>query len=157
MHLGTERGSKAYRLFDPTRQRIVVSRDVVFNENKSWEWNKTDRVVIEKPGEFKISLGNHVNQQEEKDNESTIDNQADITHEEDDTVEDDDSNHDDEEQTEQFLPRRSNRISKKPGYLDDYIYIAEVEGERLLLLLDEEPWNFRDAMEEKVWREACEE
>ena len=99
MHLGTERGSKAYRLFDPTRQRIVVSRDVVFNENKSWEWNKTDRVVIEKPGMFKISLRDHVNQQEEEDNESTIDNQADNTHEEDDTVEDGDSDHHDEEQT----------------------------------------------------------
>ena len=26
-----------------------------------------------------------------------------------------------------------------------------------MLLLDQEPWNFRNAMEEKVWREACEE
>ena len=29
IHLGTEPGSKAYRLLDPTTKRIVVSRDVV--------------------------------------------------------------------------------------------------------------------------------
>ena len=32
VHLGTEPGSKAYRMFDPTTQRIIVSRDVVFDE-----------------------------------------------------------------------------------------------------------------------------
>lgn len=37
VHLGTEPGSKAYRLFDPTSQKIVVSRDVVFDESKKWE------------------------------------------------------------------------------------------------------------------------
>lgn len=37
VHLGTEPGSKAYILFDPSQQRIVVSRDVVFDEDKTWE------------------------------------------------------------------------------------------------------------------------
>ncbi|GJS18526.1 ribonuclease H-like domain, reverse transcriptase, RNA-dependent DNA polymerase [Tanacetum coccineum] len=33
-----EQGSKAYRLFDPTTQRICVSRDVKFKENETWDW-----------------------------------------------------------------------------------------------------------------------
>ena len=33
--------SKAYRLYDPTSQRIIISRDVVFEEDKSWDWDKT--------------------------------------------------------------------------------------------------------------------
>ncbi|KAJ9551621.1 hypothetical protein OSB04_015666 [Centaurea solstitialis] len=41
VHLGSEPGSKAYRLFDPESQKIIVSRDVIFNENSSWKWDRT--------------------------------------------------------------------------------------------------------------------
>ena len=30
--LGYEEGSKAYRLYDPNRGKVVISRDVVFDE-----------------------------------------------------------------------------------------------------------------------------
>jgi hypothetical protein len=33
--------SKAYRLYDPTSKRIVISRDVIFEEEKQWEWDKS--------------------------------------------------------------------------------------------------------------------
>ena len=33
--LGVSEKSKAYRLYDPTSQRIIMSRDVVFEEDKS--------------------------------------------------------------------------------------------------------------------------
>ena len=36
VHLGTEPGTKAYRLLDPTNKRIVVSRDVHFDEERRW-------------------------------------------------------------------------------------------------------------------------
>ena len=35
--LGVSEESKAYRLYDPISQRIIISRDVIFEENKSWE------------------------------------------------------------------------------------------------------------------------
>lgn len=38
VYLGNEQGSKAYRLFDPTTQRICVSRDVKFKEEEAWDW-----------------------------------------------------------------------------------------------------------------------
>ena len=59
--------------------------------------------------------------------------------------------------TEIIELRRSTRVSKTLGYLDDYVYLVEAEGERLLLLINEEPWEFSTAVEEKVWRDACEE
>ena len=34
--LGYERGSKAYRLYDPASSKVVVSRDVVFDEAACW-------------------------------------------------------------------------------------------------------------------------
>ncbi|PWA81315.1 ribonuclease H-like domain, Reverse transcriptase, RNA-dependent DNA polymerase [Artemisia annua] len=46
VYLGNEQGSKAYRLFDPTAyrlfdpttQKIRVSRDVKFKEDEAWDW-----------------------------------------------------------------------------------------------------------------------
>ncbi|KAL8161831.1 hypothetical protein V2J09_013320 [Rumex salicifolius] len=38
--LGYEEGSKAYRLLDPRRNKVMVSRDVIFEEEKSWCWSK---------------------------------------------------------------------------------------------------------------------
>jgi hypothetical protein len=39
VYLGVEDGSKAHRLCNPQTRRIVVSRDVVFEEAISWKWN----------------------------------------------------------------------------------------------------------------------
>lgn len=41
VNFGTEPGSKSYRLYNPTTRRIVVSRDVEFDEKTGWDWNKT--------------------------------------------------------------------------------------------------------------------
>src|SRR5579859_788977 len=37
--LGYEQGSKAYRLYDPIGGKVVVSRDVVFDEAAAWNWD----------------------------------------------------------------------------------------------------------------------
>ena len=42
VHLGTEPGSKAYRMYDPQMQRVVVSRDVIFDEAKGWNWRQNN-------------------------------------------------------------------------------------------------------------------
>jgi hypothetical protein len=38
--IGYESGIKGYRLFDPTTNSLVISRDVVFEENVTWDWDK---------------------------------------------------------------------------------------------------------------------
>jgi hypothetical protein len=38
--LGYEEGSKAYRLYDPAGAKVVVSRDVVFDEAAAWSWEE---------------------------------------------------------------------------------------------------------------------
>ena len=42
MVLGYEGGSKAYRLYDPVGGKVVVSRDVVFDEAAAWKWEETE-------------------------------------------------------------------------------------------------------------------
>ncbi|KAF2301069.1 hypothetical protein GH714_019859 [Hevea brasiliensis] len=36
--IGYEEGSKAYRLYDPVKKKLIISRDVIFEEEKSWPW-----------------------------------------------------------------------------------------------------------------------
>lgn len=38
INLGKEPGTKAYRLYDPGSNRVHVSKDVSFKENKTWPW-----------------------------------------------------------------------------------------------------------------------
>ncbi|KAD4384336.1 hypothetical protein E3N88_24504 [Mikania micrantha] len=38
VYLGSEPGSKAYRLYNPRSKRVVVSRDAKFEEDKPWSW-----------------------------------------------------------------------------------------------------------------------
>ncbi|RDX67097.1 hypothetical protein CR513_54070, partial [Mucuna pruriens] len=44
--LGISEVSKAYKLYDPISQRIIISRDVVFEEDKGWDWDKKYEEVI---------------------------------------------------------------------------------------------------------------
>lgn len=37
------------------------------------------------------------------------------------------------------------------------MYLVEVEGERLLFLFNDELWDFNSVIEEKVWRDVCDE
>lgn len=154
VHLGTEPGSKAYRMLDPIKKRIIVSRDVVFDESKGWDWKKTRVEERDEPGRFTIEIGLFGNQgiREIREVTEEIETEEELPHDDSETL-----TEPSQEANETEPLRRSSRVSKTPSYLEDYVYLAEEEGERLLLLLNEEPWNFKEAMELKVWREACEE
>jgi hypothetical protein len=39
VYFGVEDGSKAHRLYNPNTKKIVVSRDVIFEENVAWKWD----------------------------------------------------------------------------------------------------------------------
>ena len=124
-----------------------------FDEKKTWEWTSSSSEE-EKPGTLVISFGQYGNRGVRKDEDKEETEEGN-----DETVEIEhnlpDNSNDDVTETSEL--RRSTRVSKKPGYLDDYVCLAEEEGERLLLLINEEPWDFRTVVEEKVWRDACEE
>ena len=169
VHLGTEPGSKAYRLFDPTTRRIIISRDVVFDESKGWSWcNKS--VESTDPGKFIVSFGefgnNGIREEENviKDDDITrvmSDNEVDEEIEggndnETEVIEQNGTSESDDEHEESQL-RRSSRTRRQPEYLNDYVCLAEVEGERLLLAVNEEPWDFSEAKDTQEWVLACED
>ena len=72
VHLGTEPGSKAYRLFDPLSSRIVVSRDVLFEERKQWRWNDKNVTKELDNGEFELILRSRGNYDHEAGGSSEV-------------------------------------------------------------------------------------
>ncbi|GJW20080.1 ribonuclease H-like domain, reverse transcriptase, RNA-dependent DNA polymerase [Tanacetum coccineum] len=59
VYLGNEQGSKAYRLFDPTTQKICVSRDVKFKENETWDWKEyMSEHINDEPEWTNFKIGN---------------------------------------------------------------------------------------------------
>lgn len=157
VHLGTEPGSKAYRLYDPHTKRVVVSRDVVFDESKGWEWNKLS-VETRNNESFEIQVGrfgNHGLSGVEETEHTSRDDQREIEE----VKEETETEQLEEEETD-IQPkslRRSERQTTKPKYLDDYILLAEELGEEVLMYLNDEPRNFGEAKESRYWTRACEE
>ena len=147
VHLGVEPGSKAYRLYDPNTRKTVVSRDVIFTEDKAWRWSKNGEDTCE--ASFELTLPGYGKEEVVK-----------VETKDDEVEEDSDRGDSETEETEdtETVPRRSTCISTRPGYLEDYVLMSEViETERLLLLVNEEPWDWNEAKGEIVWREACED
>lgn len=155
VHLGTEPGSKAYRLLDPTTRRIVVSRDVVFDENQGWKWNKSEREASTETGiiDFDFREVEDQGPQEESHDETFGGDETGAGAK-------DEERGETETDNSPAVLRRSSRISKLPSYLEDYELLCEedeeyetlceIEVENLLLLVNEEPWSFEEAMELKV-------
>lgn len=55
-----EEGSKAHRLYDPLQNKVLVSRDVIFEEGVSWSWNSgeegTENFRVEEDNLVPINL-----------------------------------------------------------------------------------------------------
>ena len=49
VYFGIEEGSKAHRMYNPQTNKIVVSRDVVFEEIEKWDWEaaETEEISVE--------------------------------------------------------------------------------------------------------------
>ena len=47
--LGISEESKAYRLYDPLSQKVLISYDVIFNEEESWPWDDCYAQAIQAP------------------------------------------------------------------------------------------------------------
>ena len=160
INLGKEPGSKAYRLYDPEQRTVHVSRDVVFEENKSWQWeNNIER--SEGPRDTFVVIGattdpeedNHVGEQspnlfsEESssaDGESSADAESVYTPS---PVSASSMNNGADIESG---PRRYRPLNE----IYDETQEIDLDDEELMLAGLEEPTNYSKAATEHNWREA---
>lgn len=55
IYLGKEPGIKAFRVYDPNAGSVHVSRDMVFEEDKSWMWNFMENRRVYDMGSFVLT------------------------------------------------------------------------------------------------------
>ena len=53
---GVSEKTKGYRMYNPITKKIVISRDVIFEENKVWDWTEDDINVLLKWGDDEIDV-----------------------------------------------------------------------------------------------------
>ena len=41
--VGVSEESKVYRLYNPITEKIIISRDVLFDEENTWDWRSTEK------------------------------------------------------------------------------------------------------------------
>jgi hypothetical protein len=57
VYFGVEQGSKVHRMYSPQTNKIVVSRDVIFEESRSWQW--TANTDFTKGAHFSVETDDH--------------------------------------------------------------------------------------------------
>ncbi|GJS21486.1 zinc finger, CCHC-type containing protein [Tanacetum coccineum] len=162
IYLGVEEGSKACRLYDPIAKKKHVSRDVRFMETKPWDWDK-DEVDTSTQDTFWTSFV-----VDGVDDENTTPVNTEIN----DNIDPDSpitpsaytySPHSDEEQDEatiSSIKNSENRFDDTPirgfkNLTEIYKNTHEVKAGNLLLM-EEEPRNYKEASKDEKWIEAME-
>lgn len=156
--LGVSDESKGYRLYDPSTKNIMTSKDVIFEEDKRWDWDSGFKEQID----AELTWGDDISDDESDENIITprVDAEVEIVQEEKNTAE---------------RPRRSRRSST---WLRDYESgegLSDPEEAAYLTYMDiedpnnficfkdlalmatqdnDDPLCFDDVVQEEKWRQA---
>ncbi|CAH9074982.1 unnamed protein product [Cuscuta epithymum] len=137
VYLGVEEGCKAYRLFNPHDGKLYISRDVIFEEDKKWDWYSDGETNDKKTMEFTILP--HEGGIVEPDYPPT-----DFT-----TVQEQESS---SSESEDGGPRRFRSLAEIYADAPE----ADMDANELMLVAIEEPTCYREAVTEKEWQDAME-
>ncbi|KAK2427210.1 putative mitochondrial protein [Trifolium repens] len=150
--LGVSEESKAYKLYEPVGKRIIVSRDVIFEESKSWNWckkgsNKAVEIISESDddNENNVEVGDNDEGNDDHGNDATSQHTNNSSGNETDGAEDD------------ALPARDRR---PPAYLRDYVTNLENNDDQVqnlaiaLFSSSEDPSTYEEAAKVDSWRKA---
>ena len=149
--LGISDGSKAYKLFDPISKKIIVSKDVVFEEERSWDWGRTDE---ERKADVLVCENEDGNLEEEEvqqeENEDGGGNSSEIRSR---------ASEDNNIALESLVQGRDIRVRRKPIWMTGCVTWADLaeKEENLMMLMAEsknDPCSFEEADRCIKWEEA---
>lgn len=144
--LGVSDESKAYRLYDPITKKIIISNDVLFEEEESWDWERAEE-------ELKLDvLEDDIERIVEHAEEENIENISGSSSSSDNLPSTDVN-------TEGVsVEGRGKRIRKEPVWMVDYEtgeeLSEEVDMHAMMVATSDDPFLFEEAVKSKKWREA---
>lgn len=145
--LGVSEESKAYRLYDPISQRIIISRDVVFEEDKSWDWDKKYEEAIA----CDLEWGDREEKVVEIDrNVGRSESNSDAN------IEEGENFSSDSPAEESSPSSNEGRIRRPPAWMQDYETGEGLSEEevQLAMFATADPIHFDDAVKSEKWRKA---
>ncbi|KAF2306587.1 hypothetical protein GH714_019620 [Hevea brasiliensis] len=145
--LGYESGTKAYRLFDPSRNKIIVSRDVVFEEGRKWQWNNDPVERIKEAEEFTVNFNKQAVNPSEAETPSEVATPSTPSSISSPSTQSQSSN----------SSSSSSHPQKYKSLQEIYDNTREIEEASLCFLSLEEPTSFEEASKNENWRSAMEQ
>ena len=147
--LGVSEESKAYRLYDSVAKKIVISRDVVFEEDKSWNWDRSYEEQIMADLEW----------DDEEDNEEVdAENDGTESEEEEEVIEEPVGSPQTDGNEEVSSSSDGGRARRPPGWMRDYVsgegLSEEEDSANLALFSSSDPVHFEEAVKHDNWRKA---
>ncbi|GKV36956.1 hypothetical protein SLEP1_g45038 [Rubroshorea leprosula] len=132
--------SKVYRLYNPLTKKVIISRDVVFDEASTWSWTEKSGQQI--PTDFEN--GEDLTLQNSEEVELSIGGGLPTTPE-----------------LESVTSSRPQRKKKRPAWLEDY-EITDLPQDDVLvnhfaLFVDCDPLTYEEAVKEEKWQKAMAE
>ena len=156
--LGVSEESKAYRLYDPVSKKIVVSRDVVFEEDKCWNWGRSNEEVRLDVLEWGDS--NEEGSEDEQGEDDAEEGVAVEGRERDDNLSSSESLGENSGVSGESSPNsQQGRNRRVPFWMEDYVSGGEflegdVEHSLVLFTSTADPTTFEEAVQSSKWRAA---
>jgi transposase InsO family protein len=152
--LGMSEESKAYRLYDPVSKKIVVSRDVVFEENECWDWGRSNeeaRLDILEWGDSNEEGSEHDQSEEESEEEVAAEEEGGEVS----LSSSESPGKNSPTSEESSLEGRNRRV---PFWMEDYVSGGEFSEEEakhnnlVLFTSTADPTTFEEAVQSSKWR-----
>lgn len=125
------RNQKLTGLYNPNKQKIIISRDVVFSEDEGWDWSngKDQHVTVDLEVAEEIEDATpQASQNDLPENDSLESNSSELDE----------------------AMKRGTRTRRAPGWLTDYVtgeeLINEENGVHFALFIDSDPITFDEAV-----------
>jgi len=152
--LGVSEESKAYKLLDPINNRIIISKNVIFEEGKNWNWEKNEQENHQDNLDWgdavsntkKQSVENEINDAEQQDAKISSDDPIQV-----------------EAHNEPNIPAaapvegRARRSRRQPIWMADYDKgegLSDDDTAVVMLVTEDDPVIFEEAIKSKRWRDA---
>jgi len=162
--LGVSEESKAYCFFNPASKTIVVSRDVIFEEDKAWDWNANHQEPLMADLKWDITGDtvpqNNNNVAESAPYEQSLESEA----PDDNNVAESATNEQSQKHEESVRHDQTHttaiagRVRRHPSWMNDYvshINFYEEEGQaHLVLFVELDPITYAQAVQSDKWKKA---